>query len=224
MKSLVPLPFLSSQPRTTGSFPKWKQSCSVPPRSRHGTAVSFRLVTSWRSYKSPSYCAFIFGALFSDWFSIEKYLFSSSRCLVFHLDAFNVRAYACVHVCTYTQHFVTVGEVQLKIMEKPFPKYRLAVYRLLFWKEPIYFAMSAIPEPQVFCGIFVGLIEPQGESCLYIKLPLKQKFEGFPLSHHLLPLLFLLVIFPLFLIWVNTYHAWDSYDPQPIKHKMYRCF
>lgn len=89
--------FFSSQPRTTCSFQKWKLSRSVPHAlDRHGTAVSFSLITFWRSYKSPSDYAFIFGALFSDWFNTEKHF------LLVHGAYFPVwmlLKHVCMHMC-----------------------------------------------------------------------------------------------------------------------------
>lgn len=48
-----------------------------------------------------------------------------------------------------------------------------------YFKESVSCAVSAIPELQVFHGIFVGLIEPWGGNSSFTKFPLKTKIRDF---------------------------------------------
>ena len=88
----------------------------------------------------------------------------------------------CVPARTACSHFVAVGKVQLKFMEKRFPKYRWAVYRLLFFvKEFIYFAMSAIPELQVSQWHFCRSDRAVGRKLSFYSTSFKAEIRNFPL-------------------------------------------
>lgn len=102
----------SSQPQITLPSTTWAESAAFPhSQQKWHCCVLLAFVIFWKCYQSPSWYAFIFGALFQESFNVKRSFLQSTVFGFSILALLTLRGRVC---------FVAVGEVQLKFTENNF--------------------------------------------------------------------------------------------------------